>query len=61
MYVGSVVRNHMFVQSEQGGYEYCWIRYRLIRVGWPHGGECGIIGNIVSVSVYDGCKLFANT
>ena len=51
----------MFVQSEQRGYEYCWIRCRLIRVGWPHGGECGIIGNIVPVSVYDGCKLFANT
>ena len=33
MYVGSAVRNHMFVQSEQGGYEYCWIRYRL---GWGH-------------------------
>ena len=27
-----VVRSHMFVQSEHGGYEYCWIWYRLIRV-----------------------------
>ena len=23
----------MFVQSEQGGYEYCWIWCRLIKVG----------------------------
>ena len=26
------VRSHIFVQSEQGGYEYCWIWYRLIKV-----------------------------
>ena len=26
------VRHHMFVQSEQGGYEYCWIWCRLIKV-----------------------------
>ena len=26
------VRSHMFEQSEQGGYEYCWIWYRLTRV-----------------------------
>ena len=26
------VSNHMFVQSEQGGYEYCWIWFRLIKV-----------------------------
>ena len=25
------VRHHMFVQSEQGGYEYCWIWCRLIK------------------------------
>ena len=35
--MGSSARNpagksHIFVQSEQGGYEYCWIWYRLIRV-----------------------------
>ena len=23
------MRSHMFVQSEQGGYQYCWIWYRL--------------------------------
>ena len=23
------MRGHMFVQSEQGGYQYCWIWYRL--------------------------------
>ena len=27
-----VVKSHMFVQSEKGGYEYCWFCYRLIRV-----------------------------
>ena len=26
------VRSHMFAQSEQVGYEYCWIWYRLIKV-----------------------------
>ena len=26
------VRSHMFAQSEQGVYEYCWIWYRLIKV-----------------------------
>ena len=34
-YVGArslAVRSHMFVQSEQGRYEYCWIWYRLIKV-----------------------------
>ena len=51
------VRNHMFVQSEQGGYEYCWIWYKL---GWPNGIECGVLGNIVPISVYDCCELFAN-
>ena len=42
-----VVRSHMFVQSEQGGYEYCWIWYRLIRVWivkwwrvWCHWQHC---------------------
>ena len=26
------LRHHMFVQSEQGGYEYCWIWCRLTKV-----------------------------
>ena len=26
------VRSHIFVQSEQGSYEYCWILFRLIKV-----------------------------
>ena len=26
------LRSHMFVQSEQGGCEYCWIWYRLIKL-----------------------------
>ena len=35
--VGSSVRNpavrsQMFMQSKQGGYEYCWIWYRLIGI-----------------------------
>ena len=25
-------RSHMFLQCEQGGYQCCWIWYRLIRV-----------------------------
>ena len=42
-----VVRCHMFVQREQGGYECCWIWYRLIKVWiakwwrvWCHRQRC---------------------
>ena len=41
------MKSHMFVQSEQGGDEYCWIRYRLIKVWmvkwwrvWCHWKHC---------------------
>ena len=29
------------------------------RFGWPYGGECGVVGNNLPISVYDGCELFA--
>ena len=53
------VMHHMFVQSEQCGYEYCWIWCIVTKVGWPDGGECGVVDNNVPISVYDGCELFA--
>ena len=30
------------------------------RFGWPDGGECGVVGNNVPISVYDGCELFVH-
>ena len=30
------------------------------KFGWPHGGECAVVGNNVPISVYDGCELFAH-
>ena len=54
------LRSHMFVQSEQGGYEYCWIWYRLVKLWMAKCGECGVVGNNVSISVYDGCEMFAH-
>ena len=29
------------------------------RFGWRDGGECGVVGNNVLISVYDVCELFA--
>ena len=31
-----------------------------LRSGWPNGGECGVVGNNVPISVYDGWELFAH-
>ena len=28
--------------------------------GCPNGGECGVVGNILPISVYDCCRLFPN-
>ena len=35
------------------GFGVSWWKF-----GWPNGRECGVVGNSVPISVYDGCELF---